>query len=374
MGGNDVVSSVMAPRECSICTGLDIRSIGLDPISCDENLTISGWRQEVVLAVDQLLIGASSLKSAATVNPKEFLPMQTSQAGTGVFRAGALPMWGMLATPFREDLTRIDSASLQRLAAAMAERGCSQLVALGVIAEPASLSQEEKLESLDILLHSTRSPIIASVLDVDYKVARKEAAAFSSEFGHGLSALMVSVSAGEAAELRRRLLGLHAASGLPLVVQDLPRSTGITISAPELLAAIDGLDFIQAIKCESMPTFSRIHQLSQGTSVRLLSGYGGIGLIDDLRAGATGMACGISKPEAIAAALECWRNGDEKRAARVLGEISGLINYETQPGQSIAIRKEHWRRQGVIDHGGVRAPTPPWSSDLEDHSRFYGMV
>lgn len=301
--------------------------------------------------------------------------MEIRRSGKGVSRAGALPMWGMLATPFEGDLTQIDSASLQRLAEAMVERGCTDLVALGVIAEPASLSLEEKLEALDVVLHSsTRAPLIASVLDVDYEAARKEAAAFSSEFGDGLSALMVSVSAGESAELRRRLLGLHAVSGLPLVVQDLPRSTGITIGAAELLSAIDGLDFIQAIKCESMPTFSRIRQLSQGTPARLLSGYGGIGLIDDLRAGATGMACGISKPEVIAAALECWRNGDETRAARVLGEISGLINYETQPGQSIAIRKEHWRRQGVIDHGGVRAPTPPWSSDLEDHSRFYGMV
>lgn len=301
--------------------------------------------------------------------------MKTDQLRSSRSEGSPLPLWGMVPTPFVESLESIDAGSLRRLAGALVGRGCTDLVALGVIAEPDCLTPQERLEVLDVLLGASLNvPVIAGVLGMDFNVAVREASAFGSEFGGSLSALMVPVSVSDAGELRRRLITLHRASGLPLVIQDLPRSTGVSIGTKDLLATLDGLDFIQAIKCESMPTFTRIRQLSASTNVRLLSGYGGIGLIDDLRAGAAGMACGISRPEVMASALEAWCSGEEHRAAALVGVVSGLINYETQPGQSIAIRKEHWRRQGVIDHGGVRNPTPPWSADLDPHSRFYGFV
>jgi len=74
----------------------------------------------------------------------------------------------------------------------------------------------------------------------------------------------------------------------------------------------------------------------------------------------------------LADAMRCWALGDKAGTIATIASKSGLIQYETSPGHSIAIRKEHWRRLGIIEHATVRPPTSPWSEDLDALSALHG--
>jgi 4-hydroxy-tetrahydrodipicolinate synthase len=281
-------------------------------------------------------------------------------------------VWGMLATPFDEKATNIDVESLARLSTHLARNGCTSLVALGVVAEPETLSMDEKILVLSVVSSAAPTvPVIATVMEIDSS-APCLASDLARELDGRLAAVMVPVSHERGDELRARLKEVHRRTGLPVVIQDYPAPTGVRIPLPELIGAIDGLDFIDAIKCECAPTFSRIRALRPATTARLIAGYGGIGLASDLESGASGVAVGVTVPEVLADAMRCWAHGDKAETIATIASKSGLIQYETSPGHSIAIRKEHWRRLGIIEHATVRPPTSPWSEDLDALSALHG--
>ena len=281
-------------------------------------------------------------------------------------------VWGMLATPFDETSAKIDVESLARLSTHLVRNGCTSLVGLGVVAEPATLSMDEKILALSVVNSASPSvQLIATVMQIDASAPRV-AGDLSRELDGRLAAVMVPVSHDSGDELRARLIEVHRRTGLPVVIQDYPAPTGVHIPMPELIRAIDGLDFVDAIKCECTPTFSRIRALRSATTARLIAGYGGIGLASELECGASGVAVGVTVPEVLADAMQSWAHGDKAGTIAAIASRAGLIHYETSPGHSIAIRKEHWRRLGVIEHATVRSPTLPWSTDLDALSALHG--
>lgn len=104
-----------------------------------------------------------------------------------------------------------------------------------------------------------------------------------------------------------------------------------------------------------------------------MAGLGGLSLIDELECGATSVACGISRPEVVHRALTQWLAGDAEGARATMSEIASLINFEVQAKTSIAIRKEHWRRQGVIGSAAVRPPSYPYAAFLDRCSTAHGF-
>ena len=280
---------------------------------------------------------------------------------------------GMVATPFVEGAYAVDEESLVDLAGSFARAGCSALVVLGVIGEPSTLTREEKLQVVRTTARSTAVPVIAGVMRRSLPDMEREAADLAAQCGSLLSGLMLPVLSSDAEELRASLCRVHAATGLPVLVQDLPQHSGTSIDVADLADALEGLDFVSGIKCEALPTFRRIAYLAERGFTDLISGFGGIGVLDDLLSGADGLAIGVTIPETLAQVVEQWRQGNDRRAATLLSRYALRIHYETQPGQSIAIRKEHWRRQGMIRYSDVRPPTPPWTSDLERLSAAHGI-
>ncbi|WP_207841507.1 dihydrodipicolinate synthase family protein [Williamsia soli] len=287
----------------------------------------------------------------------------------------AAAVWGMVPTPFTEDGSEVCQRSLQALTREMLARGCTGTIALGVIGEPASLSYEEKVSVLEAVLDASGdAPVVATVMAVDEQVALAEINSLADEFAGSLTAVMIPVSSPHPAALRRSIIGAHDSSGLPVLIQDLPSATGVTIGIDDLLCALEGLEhLVWAVKCEAAPTFSRIRRLRRETPVTLMAGNGGIGLVDDDLAGAQWAAAGISRPEAIVEAMRWLRSGNPDRAQEIIAAVSALIAFETQAGTSIGIRKEHWRRQGVIYSSAVRPPAVPYAPHLIAHSDRLGF-
>lgn len=286
-----------------------------------------------------------------------------------------MPVWAMVATPFGANAERICEPSLRALTREMLSRGCSGLIALGVIAEPDSLSLAEKSRALAVILDSAGpAPVVAASTNRNPDEAANELGVFAAQFSGRLHAVMVPVLSPDPVELRRALVATHSITQLPVLLQDLPAATGVTIAIDHLQEAVTGLDFLYGIKCECPPTFLRIRQLREVTEAHLMTGFGGLGLVDDVLAGADTVAAGITVPEVLVDAVDLLAAGEVGGAREVIGRSAGLINFETQARTSIAIRKEHWRRQGVIAHSTVRPPSLPYLVEFDEHSRGHGFV
>jgi 4-hydroxy-tetrahydrodipicolinate synthase len=284
-------------------------------------------------------------------------------------------LWSMVPTPFTPDGCDVDLESLHSLVQDNIASGAGGVVALGVIAEPTALSLREKLDVVGAVIDAASSvAVVASVMTLDPAARDEELRAFDREFGDRLTAIMVPVPDPDPRQVTVALDKVRRACAAPLLLQDYPRATGVEITVADLVTAIAGRDDIVAIKCEAAPTFVRLHELAGETAVMLMAGLGGAGLVDDLSAGATAFACGVTCPELFVRALERWDSGDIDAARSVVAPAGSLINFETQAGSSIGIRKEHWRRKGVITSAATRPPTRSYPPFLDGSSRSYGYV
>ncbi|MFF4600716.1 hypothetical protein [Amycolatopsis sp. NPDC001319] len=169
---------------------------------------------------------------------------------------------------------------------------------------------------------------------------------------------MVQVNSAEPEALRAHLEAVHAACGIPIVVQDYPVVSGITIAPSALVEVVDSLDCVAAVKSESPPTGAVIAELTAGVDVPVFGGLGGLGLLDELLANAAGAMTGFSYPEAIATALRAWTDDGFAAARESYAAWLPLVNFEAQPRIGLSIRKHIWTHRGYLDDPAVRAPAP----------------
>src|SRR5688572_27390478 len=131
---------------------------------------------------------------------------------------------------------------------------------------------------------------------------------------------------------------------------------------PALLARIaKQLPRARTIKLEDPPTpfkTSRILEAAAGTEVRIFGGLGGVFLLEELIAGATGAMTGFAFPEILVQIVSLYRSGRVDEAADVFYRAVPLLRFEFQEGIGMAIRKEVLHRRGALASPATRAPGP----------------
>jgi 4-hydroxy-tetrahydrodipicolinate synthase len=268
-------------------------------------------------------------------------------------------LWGVLATPFTADAARVDTDSLRREISYLLDHGAVGLVALGVFGEGARLSADERAQVARTVRETAPGvPLVIGLAERETSTAIASASRLLDAVAGEATALMVQAQSPEPSALAEHIAQLHAATGAGLVLQDYPVVSGVTISPERLLAGTAAADFVVAIKSESPPTSAAIAQLTKGTKVPVFGGLGGIGLLDELAAGAAGAMTGFSFPEALAAALRAWDEGGYPRARDTFAPRLPLVNFEAQVKIGLAIRKASWHERGVFASGAVRPPAP----------------
>jgi 4-hydroxy-tetrahydrodipicolinate synthase len=90
--------------------------------------------------------------------------------------------------------------------------------------------------------------------------------------------------------------------------------------------------------------------------VRIFGGLGGVFLLEELMAGATGAMTGFAFPEVLVKIVAQYRAGDIDGAADVFYRAVPLMRFEFQEGIGMAIRKEVLRRRGALASAATRAP------------------
>lgn len=287
---------------------------------------------------------------------------------TGHLKRG---LWVILATPFDEH-GQVDHSSLERQVALAKSAGADGVVALGVFGEAAHLSLTEQREvaatvgrvaaGLPIVLGvSGRATAVAVEQAANaLEGARSDAPADAPADGLGL---MVQVNASNPDAVVRHLAAIHAGTGVGIVLQDYPATSGVQITAAAILDVLAQSPFVAAVKAEAPPTPAVIGTLTRATEVPVFGGLGGVGLVDELAMGAAGAMTGFSHPEGLRATIDAYADGGFGTARDAWALWLPLANFEGQAGIALALRKMLLHRRGVIDHPGVRPPAP----SMPDH-------
>ncbi len=287
-------------------------------------------------------------------------------------------VWGILATPFNDDGS-VDMASLAGQVALFGRVGARGVVALGVFGEGARLDDVERRLVTTTVLRTAQEldlGVVVGLTTLDREATLSQAdAAVSSALaiaGHAalrpgglLRGMMVQVPTDEPDALSERLTAVHTASGAGIVVQDYPRSSGVTIDAATLAATVAPLPWVVAVKAESTPTVPAIATLTAGCDAPVFGGLGGVALIDELGAGASGAMTGFSYPEALVATVRAYDASGLSGARSAWAPWLPLAVFEQQEGLALGIRKEVLRRRGVLRTAAVRAPAAAFPSVLD---------
>jgi 4-hydroxy-tetrahydrodipicolinate synthase len=281
-------------------------------------------------------------------------------------------VWNILPTPFEDDGT-LDEAGVRSLVDFVIATGVDGLTVLGVMGEASRLSDAERARVIGTAVEHAagRVPVCAGISHA----ATDRAIAFGREAealgAHSLMLAPPSLARPNDDAVRAHYLAVATAVPLPVVVQDHPASSGVWMSTALLASLAAESPSCRVVKLEDEPSPPKIRRLlAESEGVTVLGGLGGIMLLEDLRAGASGTMTGFGYPEVLVDIVGRWFAGDAAGARSAFYRVAPLIRFETQPILSLAIRKEIYRRRGAMRSARVRAPggqlDPGTLNDLDD--------
>ena len=259
----------------------------------------------------------------------------------------------------------LDDASLRKVIDLFIGAGVNGVTALGVTGEVARLDDSERRRVLEVVTSHVagRIGVVAGTTAegtrtcINYSRHAKEA---------GATAVMVSpprMPKLNSDAVLRHFHALAEAVDIEIVVQDYPPISGYAME-PWLLARIaKEIPRARTIKLEDPPTpfktsriLSEVEKIGGVEDVRIFGGLGGVFLLEELLAGATGAMTGFAFPEILVQIVSLYRAGRVQDAADVFYRAVPLMRFEFQEGIGMAIRKEVLHKRGALASPATRAP------------------
>ena len=266
-------------------------------------------------------------------------------------------VWGILATPFHGAERAVDTASFTRQIQLYRDLGAAGVVALGVFGEAVKLDAAEQRTVVETAVAAADGlPVVVGLPALSTAPVLEQARAAVDAADGTLAGLMVQLNSGDPEVAAAHLTAVHEATGVGIVAQDYPLSSGVRISTAAVIEVVGRCDFLVAVKAEAPPTPPAIVELTAATDVPVFGGLGGVGLIDELAAGAAGAMTGFSHPEGLLAAVRAHQQGGFAAAREAFAPWLPLANFEAQAGVQLALRKEILHRRGVLDEATIRRP------------------
>jgi 4-hydroxy-tetrahydrodipicolinate synthase len=266
----------------------------------------------------------------------------------------------VLPTPFRAG-GEVDHPSLARLVDVAVAAGVQGLAVLGATGEASRMSERERLAVVETavgqaagrvpLFVDTSADGVRTCIDFSRQVRAggASAAIISPPRAHRLSIESIVNHYRVVAE----------ALDLPIIVHDAPVQCGVSMDAGLLVRIAREVPAARTILLDDPPTpvrISRVLAAAGETRIDLLGGQGGLFLLEDLEAGASGVASAFAYPEVLAQVLAHYRDKRVAEATELFHRFVPLMRFENQEAIGTAVRKEMLRRRGVFTDGSTRAP------------------
>jgi 4-hydroxy-tetrahydrodipicolinate synthase len=272
---------------------------------------------------------------------------------------GVLPI---TLTPFTDDGT-VDEGSIDTLVEDYLGAGAHGLTILGIMGEAAKLLDEERELVLRRYMAATagRVPVVAGIsaratqMSLDYARRAEDA---------GVAAVMLAPpdNTKNLDLVFEHFRRVAEAVSVPVVVQDEPVNTGVTMPAPFLVRLLDEIEGCRYLKLEETPTLPKITAVRDRVKNRvgIFGGLGGVYLYEELLRGADGIMTGFGFPQVLVGTYERFAAGQGKEAQEYFFRHLPLIRYEAQLGVGgVTIRKQVFARRGSISSPHARFPAPP---------------
>jgi 4-hydroxy-tetrahydrodipicolinate synthase len=269
-------------------------------------------------------------------------------------------VYSVLPTPFTS-AGDLDLESLKRVVDLFIGAGVSGLTALGVTSEVARMNDGERVQVLETVVKHVngRVRVVAGATAdgvrtcIDY-----------TKFAHDTGADAVMISPPRSPKLNsdsvvRHFAAVAAAVNIPIVIQDYPPISGFAMEPALLARIVREVSTANTIKLEDPPTpfkTSRIREAAQGMEIGIFGGLGGVFLLEELMAGATGAMTGFAYPEILVKIVKLFHAGEIDAAAEAFYPFVPLMRFEFQEGLGMAIRKEVLRRRGALACADIRLP------------------
>jgi 4-hydroxy-tetrahydrodipicolinate synthase len=271
----------------------------------------------------------------------------------------------MVVTPFDAE-GRIDENSLRSVVRFELEGGIHGIAVNGFASESYKLTETERLRCAEIVSEEVNGsvPLIIGMSAGSTEAAIEEARFYETLQSSVLMVLPPYVMKTDEYLLVDYYVELGNACEIPVMVQQPLNIQGYssTLLRTEALARIaQRCPNVLYFQIEGPGSARRIGAL-QGRvrqDVGLFGGAEGIGLLEELRAGATGILSGVGFNEYFVEVWAAWKANGQLEAESILGRAQELIEVVSGGGHEFSLhaRKYLLQRKGIIDHVYVRRPT-----------------
>jgi 4-hydroxy-tetrahydrodipicolinate synthase len=272
-------------------------------------------------------------------------------------------IYNIMPTAFMPDGS-LDEAGLAQVTEFVINTGVDGITILGVLGEADKLTELER----DRVIAKTME-----VVDGRVKVCVGTSGPATAVCVHftkraeelGADAVMVAPPklSGDAA-LRRHYLTVAESTGLPIVIQDHPTSSGVNMSVDFIAKIAEETVQCSYLKLEDEPSPTKVTRVLQANpDVQIFGGLGGMMFLEELRHGAIGTMTGFGFPEILVDIYKRWSSGDRDGATEVFYRYCPLIRFENQKGINLAIRKHIYHLRGGLPHPTMREPYPRLDDD-----------
>jgi 4-hydroxy-tetrahydrodipicolinate synthase len=263
----------------------------------------------------------------------------------------------VLHMPFEADAARsIAWSELDTLALRMIDAGVDGLVVLGLASEAWTLTELERDEAVNRIatVAAGKIPFVVGI-DGATRVAVDRAVRAA---GQGASGLMVlpPARATTSTQLARHFAAIADASLLPVLVQDSPQITGVSLDLATLEALIVGHPLVAALKVE-IPGAGHEVSAAHAAGMEIVAGWGGLGYLEQRARGASGCMPGCDLGPALLAIDRAVGTGEGDRALMLYRAILPLLAFETPSLDLLLLSaKRQLRRQGIFSGELLREP------------------
>lgn len=266
----------------------------------------------------------------------------------------------VMNTPFLDN-GDIDLPGVRSTVEYCIAEGCEQISIFALNSEPNKLTNGEKLEVLRAFHDAAKGRVQTAVGVIESSIRGAiEFAGLARESGADgiiLFPPMIAPPAGE--KLFAYLDTVCSAVSMPVMYQDAPRTTSVTVTTDFLLDCIRRIPNLKHVKVECVNPVLRLAALksAMGDGVKCHTGNGGIYTVDGFVRGADGVMPGVANVGHFVALYDSFRAGDLDTARAIFENMMPLLWFEDQSLEFfVASEKEILKRKGVIGSAHVRAP------------------